>query len=288
MKIGLNTNTLDLGYGRFGKEAFKKIREHGFDAIDFQMMDTDATPYNIKKEEADVLLKEIKELSEDAGVEIAQVHGPWRWPILDDTEENRRERMEKMKESLRMTAVIGCKKWVIHPIMPFGIEDILMKKEAETWDINLGFMRELLDTAKKYDITICLENMPFINFSLSKPEKILEFVKAIDDENFKICLDTGHVNVFPDLSVADEVRRLRENIKAFHIHDNKFGEDLHLFPYFGTIDWEDFKKALGEIGYDGVFSLETGAPGRLSAELFEEMSASLFKIAKEIAEGIDM
>lgn len=44
------------------------------------------------------------------------------------------------------------------------------------------------------------ENMPFKNFSLSKPCDILRFVKAIDDENFKICLDTGHVAVFEGMS----------------------------------------------------------------------------------------
>jgi hypothetical protein len=101
-------------------------------------------------------------------------------------------------------------------------------------------MRELLETAKAYDITICLENMPMLEFSLSVPEKILELVNAIDDEHFKICLDTGHVSVFPDLCLAEETRVLGKQIRVLHVHDNHLGEDVHMLPYFGTIDWAGF------------------------------------------------
>ncbi len=55
---------------------------------------------------------------------------------------------------------------------------------------------------------ICFENMLMREISLATPADILKFVKAINDDNFKICLDIGHVAVFNDLVPGDEVRRL--------------------------------------------------------------------------------
>lgn len=188
-----------------------------------------------------------------------------------------------MKKSIRMTSVLGCKNWVIHPIMPYGIEEINTDDAQKTWDMNLVFMRELLKTAKEYDVTICFENMPMIKFSLSKPADILRFVKEINDEKFKICLDTGHVAVYQqEVSLADAVREMGSEIRVLHVHDNKVGWDLHLMPQYGIIDWNEFAKALCDIGFDGVFSLETLPPEKIPYPIYEEM----FKIQAKIAADI--
>ena len=41
-----------------------------------------------------------------------------------------------------------------------------------------------------------------------------------------------------------------------HVHDNNGKYDQHLVPLMGVIDFKEFGKALKEIGFDGVFSLE--------------------------------
>ena len=48
-----------------------------------------------------------------------------------------------------------------------------------------------------------------------------------------------------------------------HIHENDAVGDLHQMPYtFGSkpedgVNWKEFAKALGEIGFDGTISFET-------------------------------
>ena len=287
MKIGIQTGSLDKnGYGRYGEDKYKKLKEFGFSGMDFNMMNTSSILYTATQEEADAILLHEKELAKQAGIEITQVHGPWRWPVRDFTEEDRKERMEKMKKSIRATSVLGCRNWVIHPLMPYGTAEINTENAQKTWDINIAFMRELLQTAKEYDVTICLENMPMREFSLAKPSEILRFVKEINDEHFKICLDTGHVAVFDDLVLGDEVRRLGEELCVLHVHDTKFNMDLHLLPYQGVIDWKDFSAALKEIRFEGCFSLETAPPYKLSNAMFEEMSTLLVKMAEEIISSI--
>ena len=283
MKIGTEFNIFSSGYCRYGDKKYIKLKEHGFSCIDFNMSNTNTELYTSPA--SDELLLREKSLADNAGIEIYQAHGPWRSPPKDKAAEDRAERMEKMKKSIRMASLLGCKNWVIHPLMPFGADDTATGYEKETWDINLRFMKELLITAKEYGVTVCLENMPMTLFSMAKPESILKFVEETDDENFKICLDTGHASLFDDVSLCDEVRRLGDKIKVIHVHDNKCGKDLHLMPYFGTIDWKAFALALKDIGFDGVFSLETTVPGKLPDPLFEKCSIMLYEIADEIING---
>ena len=283
MKIGIEFNIFNSGYCRYGDKKYIKLKEHGFSCIDFNMSNTNTEIYT--SPESDKLLLREKALADDAGIEINQAHGPWRSPPRDGTAEERAERMDKMKKSIRSASLLGCKNWVIHPLMPLGADDTVTGNEKGTWEINLIFMKDLLITAKEYGVTICLENMPMAKFSMAKPSAILNFAEEINDENFKICLDTGHASLFDDLSLCDEVRRLGDKIKVLHVHDNKYGKDLHLMPYFGTIDWKSFARSLKDIGYNGVFSLETSAPNTLPDFLFEKSSILLYEIANEIING---
>ncbi len=287
MRIGIDINPFEeSGYKRFGDNMYKKLAQHGYSCVDYGMENTESPLYTLPFEDAKKFLLREKELSEASGIQINQVHGPWRWPIQDSTPEDRAERLEKMKKSIRLTSVLGCKNFVIHPIMPFGEVDNTPEKMAFTWNTNIVFMRELLKTAKEYDVTICLENMPMLSFSIATPQDILRFVKEINDPNFKICLDTGHVSVFDGLSPADAVREFGDEIRVLHVHDNKFSKDLHLMPTLGIIDWTDFSKALKDINFKGVFSLEVIHFSKLETPAFEKMSMLLCEVANDIINAV--
>lgn len=270
------------GYERFGDNKYIKMREHGFSCADYDMSNVNDGVYVLAEDDALKKIMHEKELAKKAGIKINQVHGPWDASFLESTEEGLKERLRTYRMSIRYTAMLGSKNWVIHPLLPCGGDEINTPDAQKTWDINVKFFKELLKTAKEQDVIICFENMPFLNYSLSKPEKILEFVELINDENFKICLDTGHVATFKELSVGDEIRRLKDKIQVFHIHDTIYEKDIHLFPYDGVIDWVDFAKALKEINFKGVFSLETQPSWKLPEDIFEEMCKLLVKIAKDV------
>lgn len=283
MKTGISFHPHGNGYARFGKEKFFKIAEHGFSAIDYNMADTETELYTWSDSELEKRMLSEKEAAARAGLLISQVHGPWRFPPQDHTAEHRQERLEKMKKSITATRILGCSYWVVHPIMPCGIEDLLQSDAPPmTWELNLAFLSELLDFAKTQGVTICLENMPMRNFSLASPVQILKFVQTMHDEHFKICLDTGHVAISPDLSVGNVVRTLRDEIRVLHIHDNHGDRDAHLYPTYGIIDWTDFVCALEEIGFPGVFSLETAPSEALDDLYFEIEGKKLFEIARTL------
>ena len=249
------------------------------------MSNTEKPPYTCDNGEFDKLLTDQKNLADKAGVKIWQAHGPWRYPPRDGTVEDRAERLEKMMLSIHGAAVLGAKYWVVHPIMPCGLQDTKTGEADKTHALNLEFMKALLETARKEKIIICLENMPFPDFSLSSPTAIADFIKEINDPFFQMCLDTGHANVSPDwLTPADSIRKYRNIIKVLHVHDNMGHNDQHLAPFHGTIDWKDFGKALRETEFDGVISLETAPYKNLPEKILKEMYVLYAKMAKAICE----
>ena len=152
----------------------------------------------------------------------------------------------------------------------------------KTWEMNLAFMSKLLAVAREENIVICLENMPMPNFSMGSPEAILRFIETMNDEHFQMCLDTGHVAVFPQLRLGDEVRKLGKVIRVLHVHDNSGRGDEHKPPYEGIIDWADFLSALQEIGFDGVFSLELAMPTNVPLADLEEFYGKMYALAEKM------
>ena len=259
-------------FARYGEQRYEKMRQYGYTCLDFGLANTDSAYYQADETELRRLLQTEAELVRAAGLTIWQTHGPWRWPSKDDTEEDRAERMEKMKRSIHMTALLGCRYWIVHPIMPLGIYERKDEEKTKiTWDINRAFMCELIKVAHEEDVIICLENMPMPDFSLGKVEDVIRFVKEMDDDHFKACLDTGHAAVTKE-SVGDAVRALgKELLATLHIHDNNGIHDQHRLPYFGVIDWEDFAQALQEIGFEGSFSYEVSPPKTMPDPYYEQV-----------------
>ena len=279
MKIGITTG----GYlHRYGYEkGLERMRAHGYETLDYgDFSDTETPLFAGTESEFEKTLSAQRDQITAAGIEISQVHGPWRWPMHDETPENRAERFEKMAKSIRGTAVLGCKHFVIHNIMPFGGVDT---DPVAAVKMNEEFFGNLLRIAEEYKVIICMENMPFLQQALAKPADMLAFVKRFDSPYMRMCLDTGHCSVH-GLSPADAVRTIgKDYLCVMHVHDNDGKGDRHWLPYTGVIDWDDYAKALVEIGYEGSVSLETNVSGDPGKEDLTEAELALAHSALRIA-----
>lgn len=280
MKTGIDQGNYVSRYG--WEQGLERMRRHGYDTLDFQLfIDTDNELFRVDAPAFFKTLEGYARLCRKHDVEIFQVHGPWRWPPVDFTPEDRAERFEKMAKSIEGCAALGCGNYVIHPIMPFG--DNANPDPEAFYRMNFEFMNRLVDVAERFDVTVCLENMPMTALTLSTPQQIFDFVKDVDREKLKICFDTGHVAVF-GLQPGEELRKIEPGyVKVLHVHDNDGHRDLHWLPYFGVVDWKDFSRALVETGFDGSVSLETGVPARIPEEVREPMELALAVIVREIA-----
>ncbi len=253
MKTGIISDAYLDRYGEV--RGLAKLREHGYEAIDYQsFIRSDSPLFSMSAGEFEQTLSRLKKNADAAGIEIYQAHGHWRWPSMDFTQAQRAERFEKMSRAILGCELLGCHNLVVHPLMPYGRCDL---DAGVVREINAEFYTRLAGPAREHGVVICMENMPFRYQHLSRPTEMLGFVKALNDPNIRMCLDTGHCTIF-GISPADAVREIgREYLRAVHVHDNDGARDLHLLPGKGVIDWAELALSLQEIGFTGVFSLET-------------------------------
>jgi sugar phosphate isomerase/epimerase len=240
---------------RLHREKWHHLKKLGYDCIDASYSVTNTPIYQADNASLESFLSELRGAIEEAGLSVSQTHGPWRFPPMDATEEQRAERFEKMTKGITITRLLGCKYMVIHPLMPYGYDKDPNKEEF--YRINFEFFNKLIKVCEENDVVICLENMPMPLLSISSPQAVLDFVKEINSPYMGICLDTGHSSVLK-VSPGDAVRTIgKKYLKVLHIHDNMGRQDQHLPPFKGVIDWEDFSKALKEIEFEGCLSVET-------------------------------
>ena len=280
----MKTGITDSAYLYLGSHAaaFERMKQHGYDCTDYQgFVDTETPLFAQNSTGFERILSDIRRDAAQAGIEIYQAHGPWRWPPQDSTPEERAERFEKMSRSILGCQILGCPNFIIHPIMPFG--DWQDPDPRALWEMNLEFFSRLCEVALAHNVTVCFENMPMLALSLSTPEQILRFVKEIDSPAMRVCLDTGHCAVFGQ-SPADAVRLLgKEYLRAMHVHDNDGRADRHMLPGEGVIDWEAFALALAEVGCECPVSLETCVSGKIPAEERDTAERALADVAKRLA-----
>jgi sugar phosphate isomerase/epimerase len=278
LKIGI-TNT---SYGVYSfEEAIERIASQGYDCIDYQgFVNIESDFFKLPDTEFEAEILRQKELIASHGLEVTQAHAPWRTPKDGDPEE-RRKWLEAMKKAIRGTKLIGCSRFVVHPLLPYMDT---AEHPDEVWAMNEEFLGALADYAKDYGVTVCFENMPFPAFPITTVEHCMEMLDRLKRDNLKICLDTGHAAIFKGSDVASAVRLIGDRLEAVHIHDNMGKEDEHLIPGDGIIDWDALTAALKEIGFKKVFSLETSPKHtKHPREEWEAREINLVNLAKDLA-----
>ncbi len=240
------------------ENCLRELREIGFTAIDYQgFVNTDTPLFSMSDDAFDAYVLEHKAIADRVGMRVYQAHGPWRWPPVDDTAEGREERFEKMMRAVRGTAALGCDRMILHNLMPSRRIDT---DPTYVKELNAAFFTRLCAYARDFGVTVCLENMPFACQCLARPDRTAAFVRSLNLENLRVCLDTGHAQVV-GMSPATAVRLIGKNdLFALHVHDTDGLRDRHWLIGDGVIDWAAFGAALREIGFEGCLSIESTFP----------------------------
>ncbi len=282
MKTGIKSSAYFHLYDY--EQGFKTLRAHGYDAVDYQeFMSMDSPLYSMGEDELSCFLTKVANAAEENDAEIYQVHAIW--PTAgDDTEEGRQKSLVYYRRSVLGAKYLRCKYLVIHPRMEYGWANNGTSEEFV--QSNIAFLKELLPFAKQHGIILCLENMPFRKGStFSTVKEWVAILDGVNDEHAKACLDTGHLNVMGE-DAYTSVLALKDHLAVMHVHDNRWGTDMHLLPYQGTLDWDGLLKGLKEIAFDGCFSLETSIDERTPEAVKEDFQKALAALAKEMAKRI--
>jgi D-psicose/D-tagatose/L-ribulose 3-epimerase len=101
-------------------------------------------------------------------------------------------------------------------------------------------------------VVLCLE--PLNRFETSFINLASQAIEVIDRVNHPACrimLDTFHMNV-EERHLGDAIRATGKRLAHVHTCENDRGA-----PGSGHVPWEDVRKALADIGYDGPVVIES-------------------------------
>ena len=208
----------------------------------------------------------LKQASQKYGVKIAQMHAPF--PIWYEQDIAVTDYLLRVLEKVcGVCAYIGCPMLIVHPHNA--------KDESETLRANLEMYERLIPSAKKYGVTICLENLLAMNGDeivggvCSSAKQAVYLIDTLNEKAgekvFGFCFDVGHANA-SGINMRRFLNELGDRVTALHIHDNNGKSDAHLIPYtqirdqWGVelgVDWDAFLGGLKDIRYQGALMFET-------------------------------
>ena len=172
--------------------------------------------------------------------------------------------LARMEREIELSALAGIEIGVLHPVGGFPAT---LAEYRRVQQIRIDSFSRACEIAASHDCRIAIENTydPHGDETSAIGRRrfgatiidLHQVIDAVDADNFGICIDSGHTNLF-GLPLGEAFRQTGERLIATHVHDNHGAIDEHIEPTRGTIDWEDGIAALNEIGWEGIFNLEIG------------------------------
>ena len=267
-------------------QAIDDVKEMGLDGVELTFGDC------LKEDITEDECRKIADYASDKGVGLKTLASGFYWGCSlgsDDPEE--RERAVAFTEKYIKTAsFLGADRILVVP----GAVDVAwddsrpVTSYRNVWENSTESIKKVLDTAEKYGINICLENV--WNKFLLSPMEFKFYLDQFDSDYAGIYLDVGNtlLNGYPE----HWIEILRDKVKAVHFKNFKrddcggtlhgFGDDL----MNGDLDYGRVLGAMKSIGYNGPITAEMIPFSRLpdlvlpDMELARKTAESLKKILK--------
>jgi sugar phosphate isomerase/epimerase len=120
--------------------------------------------------------------------------------------------------------------------------DVWLEGSLETW-------RPLNKKAADMGVKIAIENI-----YEDEPENLRLLAEEMASENFGLCFDAGHFNLFSKITLSEWLDKTVGYIHELHLHDNDGTSDDHYAIGDGNIDFEDILSRLN--GRNCVYTIE--------------------------------
>jgi sugar phosphate isomerase/epimerase len=145
-------------------------------------------------------------------------------PLVRKATIHRFEQTLRAAEILKPVSVVchsGYEKW------KYALDvDFWLDKSMQTW-------KPLDELFRKAGCRIAIENI----FE-DEPSNLRLLMQAMASDNFGVCFDTGHCNLFTSEPLDRWIEALGPFIIEMHLHDNDGSADQHLPPGDGTFDFD--------------------------------------------------
>lgn len=242
-------------------ESMRRIKAAGFEAVDLNLCQLCAFKTDLHRDNWEEYAQEIKKTAEELDLALPQCHLPFRsakvkWKTPEDLEFYKK----MVYRAIDVAVYLGFPWGVLHaePLRNKALDKKQKFKE------NHAFNDPFIEYALKKGLGIALENGRAVKGGddvtdyCSRVEDLVELIDSYNDDRVGACWDTGHANtVYSDQ--WEPLHVLGSRLHCTHIDDNRGGDDLHLLPFDGTVNWERVIGALYDIDYKGDLVLEVSS-----------------------------
>jgi sugar phosphate isomerase/epimerase len=159
------------------------------------------------------------------------------------------------------------------------------------WEAFVESMREIMAIVEDAGLRYAMEPHPYRY--VSNADGLLRLADRIPSPALGINYDPSHTFPCGDLP---HIAIYRLGARVFHCHfsDNDGLTNAHWRPGMGKIDWRAMLQALGEVGFDGVISIEledvpgVGTPRGPAEPVFEEEMRASREYLLRISDGLNI
>ena len=143
----------------------------------------------------------------------------------------------------------------------------------DAWRHLAAGVRELYERITPLGVRIAFEPEPghLVN-SLGDWERLRD-AAALPD--FGLALDVGHVPCTERITAGEAIRRYAAALRTVHLDDTRNGVHEHLQIGDGDLDWADILRALDEVRFDGIASVELSRHSHAAPEAARAALAAL-------------
>jgi D-psicose/D-tagatose/L-ribulose 3-epimerase len=128
-------------------------------------------------------------------------------------------------------------------------------RTEEEWDHSARSLKEACRLIKPYNVVLGLEPVNrFETYFLNTAADATKLVRAVDESNIIVHLDTFHMNI-EEKNYYDPIVNTGELLGHMHCCENDRG-----IAGTGSVNWNEVFKGLAEIGYDKWITLESFTP----------------------------
>lgn len=211
-------------------------------------------------------VKELQELFGSHGVRVCGVTGMWgaasaeggKRKLLSVDAAMRSEAQDYVKKCVQLCHSLGGGHLNVCLFADDGLSQfdkthriVPAQKKAAALDAAAPALKELAGFAADHSVTLALE--PLNRYSTpycSSAQDALGIAGKVGHENFRIMLDTFHMNIEED-SFEHTISRSKDMLVHMHLADNN-----RKMPGYGHVDFAAIMGALARAGYDRYATFE--------------------------------
>jgi D-psicose/D-tagatose/L-ribulose 3-epimerase len=241
IKIGIHQHVFTSKINEQNLTIIDFVKEIGFDSMDVNLRNTDFDFAKVIRKKAEKLNFKLT-----GGGSL-----PKGKEIISQEKEKRIEAIEYMKEIVRKASELGID--LYHGLI-YATAGVFTGKGPtnEEFGYSVEGLKEVACYAKQYGVNLGIEPANrYENYLINTVEDSLKLVNEIDEPNVGLLLDTYHMNI-EEKDMNKSIVSAKGKIFHFHVNENDRG-----IPGTGHIPWDDVFKALKEINYNKVVSIES-------------------------------